>query len=212
MRPEEARWLLGIVTEYDDEKLTGLVLRAFQTDRELCLLAPTSFAQPVDVLLCGQPIPDDLVVSWRQSVSDVHALVKRRSVWLARQRREAAPSRGRPLGMNAAAAERRNHLAGAIAAVWSYVAMTVEREADMSTTTVESPARVEVASFPKTLGCWVLRRRGLSYSEIAGRLRELVPGDVDDLRASARKYVRAADGLVSRGSAAWSHLVARSFG
>jgi hypothetical protein len=168
-------------------------------------------AQPVEVLLPGQPVPEDLALSWLRPVSDIHALAKRRSAWLARERREAPFRRGRPLGANASGAEIRADLARAVAAVWSRLAVVITARDFGSTAagrrrraaTINTPAakrdRVDVESFPLTLGCWLLRQGGLSYSEIAQRLGEVVPGvEAVDLRSRARKYVRVADGVISR--------------
>ena len=214
MRPEEAKWLLAIVNEHGDETLTRLVVWALQLDGGLPLLAPTMGAQPVDVLVLPRPIPDDfeipdgLSLSWSRPVRDIHALVQRRSAWLARQRGEAPPRRGRPRGANAADAEVRADLARAVAAVWARLAVviggdsgsTAARRRQVATT--NTPAgkrnRVNVESFPLTLGCWLLRRRGLSYDEIAERLGEVATGvKFDDLRSRARKYARVAEGIIA---------------
>jgi hypothetical protein len=209
MRPEEARWLLAIVNKHGDETLSRLVVWALEFDKRLVLLAPSMLEQPVDVFIPGQAIPDDLSVSWRRPVRDIRALVQRRSAWLARQRGEAPPRRGRPRGANAADAEIRADLARAVAAVWSRLAVLIAGDSGSTATrsrrrvaTINTPARkrtrVDVESFPLTLGCLLLRRRGLSYSKIAERLGEVAPGvEFDDLRSRARKYVRVAEGIIA---------------
>jgi hypothetical protein len=210
MRPEEAKWLLAIVNERGDERLTRLVVWALEFDRTLLLLAPSMGAQPVDVLISRQAIPDELSLSWRRPVGDIHELVQRRSAWLARKRREAPPRRGRPRGMNAADAEIRADLARAVAAVWSRLAVVIAGDSGSTAAgrrwpdaTINTPTakrkRVDVESFPLTLGCWLLRQGGLSYSAIARHLADVVPGvEAVDLRSRARKYVRVADWVISR--------------
>lgn len=210
MRPEEARWLLAIVNEQGDEKLSRLVVWTLELDRTLLLVAPSMGAQPVDVFVPGQAIPDDLSVSWRRPVRDIRALAQRRSAWLATKRHEAPPRRGRPRGVNPADADIRADLARAVAAVWSHLAVviagdsgaTAARRRRRVVATVhapaEKPSRVNVGSFPLTLGSWLLRRRGLYYSEIAERLAEVSPGvNFDDLRSRASKYVRVADRAIA---------------
>lgn len=210
MRPEEARWLLAIVKEHGDEKLHRLVIWALELDRTLVLLARSMGAQPVDIFVPGQAIPDDLSVSWRRPVRDIRALVQRRSAWLATKRHEAPPRRGRPRGVNLADAEIRADLARAVAAVWSHLAVVIAGDSESTAAQrqrrvlatgyapAEKPSRVNVESFLLTLGSWLLRRRGLYYSQIAERLAEVSPGvDFDDLRSRASKYVRVADRAIA---------------
>lgn len=239
MCPDESKWLLTVVREHGDRRLTRLVMEAFCEDPDLVLLAPiegTLLGYPVDVLLGGEPIPAGMSRSLfgRSLLPDYP---------------EAHPARGRPpskiigrifppadpearpgaiatdvqiremIARSAIVGEAqvRAKLRKNVGRVWSYVREAVvglPREAPAgrvvvdgkSQRWVETPERIDVQGFPLVLGCWLLHRRGHSYSKIAERLRAVVPrADVADVRPRAARYVRAAKRVIFRVSKAQSN-------